>query len=218
MAINITIPESGNILVGVSGGLDSAAGLYLLCKSIKDNNLPNRVVAVTWRRAWPEDNPRTWNITHSERVIAKVNELMDDTIIISHEVIDEPIPGGPDNPITDETWHDVYHDLQTEHNLTQSFNFITLNPPLSEMQGHNFTEFREEERDDLVDEATLMHKPFRNIDKREVAGIYIQHDLMDSLFPETRSCEGDAEDTNNYTTPCSWCWWCKEKHWAFNQH
>ncbi len=39
----IEIPKTGNLLLWVSGGLDSALGLYTIAKHIKQNKLKNKI-------------------------------------------------------------------------------------------------------------------------------------------------------------------------------
>ena len=48
--------------------------------------------------------------------------------------------------------------------------------------------------------------------------IFEEEGLMKGLYPLTRSCEGQADVTKDFTKPCKKCWWCKEKKWAFNQY
>ena len=48
--------------------------------------------------------------------------------------------------------------------------------------------------------------------KKAIAAGYEEHDLMDDLFPLTKSCV----DRNK--TPCFKCFWCYEKHWAFGMY
>jgi len=49
--------------------------------------------------------------------------------------------------------------------------------------------------------------------------MYTELDVMDSLFPVTRSCEwkesmgGDDPGLEH----CGTCWWCEERLWAFNK-
>lgn len=56
--------------------------------------------------------------------------------------------------------------------------------------------------------------PFINKDKKELAELYKEHNLTDSLFPITRSC---VEVTSNFDKHCGECWWCKERLWAFGK-
>lgn len=57
-----------------------------------------------------------------------------------------------------------------------------------------------------------IYTPFINLDKRDVAGLYKTYDLLDTLFPLTRSC---VSYTTDFTKTCGECWWCKEREWAF---
>lgn len=57
-----------------------------------------------------------------------------------------------------------------------------------------------------------IYTPFVNLDKKEIAEIYREHNLLDTLFPLTRSC---VKKTNDFTTHCGECWWCKERVWGF---
>tara|TARA_R100001369_G_scaffold57772_1_gene84584 strand:- start:159 stop:458 length:300 start_codon:yes stop_codon:yes gene_type:complete len=63
--------------------------------------------------------------------------------------------------------------------------------------------------------------PFVNMNKKDTAKLYEEHDLMETLFPYTASCVGGAWHTNNFTMPCynydalKSCFWCYEKEWAF---
>ena len=45
---------------------------------------------------------------------------------------------------------------------------------------------------------------------------YKENNLMDTLFPITRSCVGTAKQTRNFTVECHQCFWCHEKKWAFD--
>jgi hypothetical protein len=37
----------------------------------------------------------------------------------------------------------------------------------------------------------------------------------DLLFNSTISCVSYAEHTQDFTRPCTYCWWCQEKKWAY---
>jgi len=63
----------------------------------------------------------------------------------------------------------------------------------------------------------MFYSPFNKMDKRDIIAIYRRAKIFDSLLPMTRSCEGEAEDTNNFTTECGHCWWCLERQWAINE-
>ena len=58
-----------------------------------------------------------------------------------------------------------------------------------------------------------MYFPFANINKKDLAKIYEDNGLVDTLFPLTMSCES----LNNVVDHCGQCWWCKERLWGFNK-
>lgn len=58
-----------------------------------------------------------------------------------------------------------------------------------------------------------MYFPFANLNKKDIAQLYKDNNLIDTLFPLTTSCETlDQLDEH-----CGTCWWCKERLWAFNR-
>ena len=82
---------------------------------------------------------------------------------------------------------------------------------------------REERRDRHGHDRVPYHEnhgkpfycPLEYLDKRFVAEMYKQFDLMNNLFPITKlSCVEYAEKTDYFSKPCKECWWCREKKWA----
>ena len=58
-----------------------------------------------------------------------------------------------------------------------------------------------------------MYFPFANLNKKDIAQLYKDNNLIDTLFPLTTSCETlDRLDKH-----CGTCWWCKERQWAFGR-
>ena len=55
-------------------------------------------------------------------------------------------------------------------------------------------------------------RPFRNHHKRHIAELYNTFNVMDDLFPLTRSCE---KVTTDFSLHCGKCWFCKERKWGF---
>jgi len=56
-------------------------------------------------------------------------------------------------------------------------------------------------------------KPFFDLNKQAISCLYKEHNLLETLFPLTRSCE--AQDLS--TGHCGKCWWCEERFWAFRR-
>ena len=74
---------------------------------------------------------------------------------------------------------------------------------------------------DATDEGySWIYTPWSLIDKQGLGKLYKEHDLMESLFPLTYSCEyysrdkmyGDVGDKH-----CGKCWWCQEREWGFGK-
>jgi len=224
--IDIELPKTGNILLWVSGGLDSAAGLYLIAKHIKENKLKNKIVVATWQRDQddnPKDQwnklPKDWNVKHAKKVIAKVKTLWkipkNSKLISDHIIIPTPKRIGP--RILEKEWQKVFDDNKTKYKLKDTFGFVTKNPHRSVMQENDMMG---KDKPTYRDGAKRHHnsKPFQNYDKKFIAEIFEEQGLMKTLYPLTRSCEGQANITKNFTKPCKKCWWCKEKKWAFNKY
>ena len=113
---------------------------------------------------------------------------------------------------------------------------MTANPPIDvrmafadRMKKHhptrNFGPFevdrvQGEIRRDVHDKPELkynVYKPFLNVNKRFVSGVFKENNLMDDLYPITRSCVGGRWQTKDFTEWCWQCFWCYEKDWAFNE-
>ena len=91
------------------------------------------------------------------------------------------------------TWKPIYELEQVRSEYTKKLMVINC---VIELQGelHEFGEIR----------------PFFNLDKRQIAELYKQHNLLDTLFPLTVSCITEI-------THCGECWFCKERIWGFGK-
>ncbi len=94
----------------------------------------------------------------------------------------------------------------------------TANPPNQLMKARGFfdkAEYKRNEPHNRTNIRSTLHVPFINADKKFVAGIYKHYNLMDTLYPITNSCVGVASVTNYGTVDCGECFWCHEKKWGF---
>ena len=76
-----------------------------------------------------------------------------------------------------------------------------------------------ETRRDSPNKANItynVYQPYINVNKRFVAGVFKEENLMKDLFPITRSCVGGKNETRDFNAWCWKCFWCYEKAWAFN--
>ena len=67
------------------------------------------------------------------------------------------------------------------------------------------------------------YMPWANTNKKGIAKMYRDENIIDSLLPVTRSCEWDPTcdyydvigTVDPYLGHCGECWWCKEREWGF---
>lgn len=209
--------------VWLSGGADSALMLYLLCKQIKDSNLQIKVQPCTIDYKRPYQNIG-YNIAF------KVKELLVcDDIMLEPQVYNPPgnTVWTPDE--LKQQFKDVNRVNFVNNHIQLLYTGTTLNPPQSVQEQFEYGVLKDIEqvrgRDVVkqinkyqvheIDNKTIEFieiRPFLETDKQAIAQLYKQHNLMDNLFPITRSCE----DLNTVTGHCGHCWWCEERYWGFN--
>lgn len=107
-----------------------------------------------------------------------------------------------------------------EGRIKYIFTGITKNPPLEvsnewPSQGNIPTERRDpsERRDPHCHSEDGKVYPWTNLDKSDLASIYKEHNLIEPLFTQTRSCV----DTTVGMEHCGTCWWCRERIWAYGR-
>lgn len=203
---NITLDlYSKPVGICVSGGADSALLLYLL---MLHKTSPLHIFT------FAGENKKLKNPKASIDVISKVASVTNNY---------------------DFEQHILYGPYQTRENLSQLplqylesgqidkvYTGRTKNPPAEVMATFHDKNSENDERDPTVVRpfySGSYYRPWTNLDKKDIAAIYRHYDLMDSLFPFTRSCEwlnpethGDEPDFEH----CGKCWWCEERAWGFN--
>ena len=137
--------------------------------------------------------------------------------------------------------HSTFCDHQTDSSLFDKVDYyrknklinvfytgITANPP-KHITNTFIDKGLEVDRDPIVVREVLhnngkIYTPWWNIDKKKLAQIYEEYNLIDSLFAYTRSCEWvpsyqgySAEGLNIGLGHCGKCWWCQEREWGFNR-
>lgn len=210
--------------VWLSGGIDSALMLYLLCKQIKDNNLPLTVqpCIVDYKRPFQ-------NIGYN--VCVKVKEILDcDDIILEPQVYNPP----GDTVWTPEELKQQFKDVNyvnfKNDNIQVLYTGTTLNPPtnvqtqfeygiledIEAIRGRHvpkqIKKYSVHTEGDITREFIEI-RPFLETDKQEISQLFQKYNLMDNLFPITRSCE----DLETVTGHCGHCWWCEERRWGFGR-
>lgn len=229
-----------NVFVGFSGGSDSSLLLYMLAKYLPEK----RIVAHCGTDAAKdpfvgEYATDIWNwirpqFPDVDMTLELYNFKSDDLkwIQLAQKEIDEAEAQGKRHTLPSVLGHakavssrHLKRELRIKHSITMSTHGITKNPPIEVQEEMGFTHVAEGRRNyeyDILrytkgtDGKQNVHvKPFVNVDKRFIAGMYEQLGLMDELFPMTASCIGDGDDSMWYTEPCGKCFWCYEKLWSF---
>lgn len=203
----------GNTSINVSGGADSALLLYFTLLYT-----PDTVHIMTLGN----NNRYRRNVSVAASVVEKCIQLTGNSNLVHHIHYTQTQTG--------EEIHKMSRYYKSHNLVDVAMGAITRNPP-RDITDTFFSETTEADRDpdlDKIDpiikhgDKIVAHIPFVNIDKRVIAELYREHDLMESLFPYTRSCEFDPERPIGMVVDpglghCGKCWWCEERKWAFGR-
>jgi 7-cyano-7-deazaguanine synthase in queuosine biosynthesis len=218
--IDFLIPdETKTIGVNCSGGADSAILLYMVCEYIKTHKMETSVAVLTCAN----DAKHRWNARKAADVINyTIDRLQWNQIDIHYAYYRS----------RQETthFHKVEGELFDDNRIDMLVAGITANPKLQSMVVNSAGEAVDLAVDALtvrnvdaqpVDFNSRYVTPFVNVDKRFVASMYQQYNVMD-LLDLTRSCEslpdaGTPFDPEFEKNPCGLCWWCLERKWAFGR-
>jgi len=218
--IDLYVPYKGPLGVWMSGGSDSSMLAFLLAKTIKDHNLDVKIMPMSFKR----DN-KPWNLWVSTNVVEQIEKILDikkGDIFLNHNYCYFGDPGSDDFSSKMEKHITM---LKTNNLITIVYSGLTKNPDSTE---EDLIDGRVLTRDDPAElfkdknakyvEEKLISNPFMFQNKLLISDLYKKHDLLETLLPYTRSCEGFIRVTNSFKKSCGTCWWCKERKWAFNRY
>jgi len=203
-------PAENNVGIKLSGGVDSAVLAYMIGlykKQVRDINIvPITVI----------NSIKPWQDIYAKAIVSFIEDQL--KIKFSEHVIPDEWVSPEDYSISQNT---LMKSLYKTNVVDCHFAGITLNPPKDEVDIENLF-IRDDERDpDGTIKPTVSPRgrsftPLANINKRGVAELYRNYDLMENLFPITRSCENVSVP---HTEPhCgTGCWWCLERKWGFGR-
>lgn len=213
------LPESTKtVMMKISGGLDSAITLYMLCKYIQSNNLNISIVPQT-----TNDWQKPYQVNFSTDVVSWMKNHFPEITFLPHETIqlnhgDDYIKGQEDHR------SEIIKRYQNAGNpIDVVVSGPNRKPPkeicetfIDKETGKPHTGPTDDRTGDQPNWSGKSFYPIRNIDKQGIAELYTYYNLHETLAKITRSCEGlDSEQTNNFTTHCGECWWCQERAWGF---
>ena len=236
------------IVVNVSGGLDSASILYLLCKHFpetkkfiytgKDVVTPFDSEAAIDVVAWCKHNFKNHNIVSHDVIVyddrdPEVLKQMHEEVKQDPSLYDKyawiDFPGNPEKSLEHFlgklakphlTYIDVCRVME-ENNCNRYIAAMTRNPPNEDMKKNGFFHLAEAKRNqdrEVLILGTKFYHPLARVDKLFVKGVFEEENLMDEYFKLTGSCTGTANETNFFLEPCKECFWCHEKYWAFGKY
>jgi hypothetical protein len=199
--------------IWMSGGADSSMLTYLLAKKIKDEKLNIKIQPLSVRRGRPNNPIYAGNVV--DFIENDLDIKMNEHIIYYPDILDEH------QREIKEFW-DRDDENFREGVFQILYSGITCNPPVDDKTiPLNKERSRDADADrplKSVNGIRYYLNPFFDIHKKQLAELYKENDLLDTLFPITYSCEGEAEVTKTHTQHCEKCWWCQERFWAFGRY
>jgi len=190
----------GPISISLSGGADSALLLYILM-----SHHPGTIHAFTCA----SEMKFRANARVAQQVVQRCIELTGNDNVMHHTYF---VKQQDDDKLF--TMQCNYRDLGLFNTI---YTAVTANPPAEIAYGFGDLNTQHAVRDPLVTRSTRSARgfwvPFTNIDKRKVNDMYREQDLLEDLFPITRSCESLEIDAGH----CGKCWWCQERQWGFGR-
>jgi hypothetical protein len=209
--IIVNIATDGLAAIKLSGGLDSAVILSLMCMHIIEENPRAAIVPMTAN--W---SARPYNYDFSNRVVEFARKRFGQVKILDTVKYDIPA----DKDYGDNQKQLIVIASKLHPGLTNKFTGETKNPPLDVIKSFNLSGDYPTHRD--IDDAPLTFKlssgiieetPLARVTKRAVYELMYTYDLME-LENIAWSCGSRANTTNNFTTPCGTCWPCQERNWG----
>lgn len=203
--------------IWLSGGADSALLCYLLVKHIKENKLKTQIQTLTVQK-----RPNEYF-----DIQQRVSHLLD-----AHAIFKNPIVYTVNDWIGD--YYNTFHYKNIENVKNNLYSYIysgitqTPDPQIYEtLNWKTVAEIENVRNEDVkklkvilgvFEENKIIYefgeiRPFFHIDKLGVAKLYKDNDLLETLFPYTKSCE----DRNVLDGHCGKCWFCQERLWAFGK-
>lgn len=212
--IPLTISKIG---IKISGGADSAIVCYMLAKYLKEERPDAEIFPITGI-----SDTRPYNKIFTERIIRKITDLTGFNFSKHYSM---QVKTDSSKNYIDGQQELVNHATEQE-GITCNVSGITCNPTkedapnlfsgkmLTKAPTDNRTRSIIKKEQFVFDGSKLLMKPLVNTDKKGVAEHYINNNVLEELFPLTRSCE---LRTHDFTKHCGECWFCQERLWGFGK-
>ena len=203
-------PIGTRVGIKISGGADSAMLSYLLGLYKRDVRDVELIPITVISRVKP------WQDVYSRGVIRFIEEALG--IQFEPHVIPEE-HAEPDDYI--EFQMRTIRSLYERDVLDCHFNGVNLNPdidldPKGRFERNRDRDPEESRKSEVYGKHGDNFTPFANINKKGIAELYRRYDLMETLFPITKSCENRASRYLEMHCEVG-CWWCLERKWGFGR-
>ncbi|MCB0419619.1 MAG: hypothetical protein KDD61_01395 [Bdellovibrionales bacterium] len=213
--VTIDVRPYKSVALTVSGGLDSASLLFMICESAIQHHL--------------EDSFKIFAFTVPNRgdvfcgyfaalVVQKAQNHFHNKVIIEHIVHNSSLGG----KYKTEAMEAFQKEMARTGKIEAFFDGVTLNPtdPSFQFQppGGDYVKKMSHRDFDCHQPKTVKKqayhidycRPLANVDKRFVRDYFQKHGLLEEMIEITRSC------TDFNSVECGCCWWCQERQWVLN--
>ena len=216
--VSISLPD-GTIGVAVSGGLDSTALIYLICRYITDLKLEDKIKVIPVHSV-AKQLSNSLSITQS--IVEDIYKEYPNVNISDLEVFfyDMDNIGTSEKSKAHSIFYKSLYDKYKDFVLTTA---LTALPPKSVVKSWPIPGYDERRVDNIRDvnqyrdNGVYEYKPFININKKMIASLHKFLNIDKEYITKTWTCTYFAKDTKTFTEPCGNCYHCWEKKWAFGQ-
>lgn len=214
-SINFDFPEDGALGVFISGGASSALLLYLVTKMVKESGASNPIYLLTGERLG-----QPYNLRYAQRVREKLQKIFD-LQYPYHFCYIIPESGEHLTEKSQSQESKINGHYAKEFSSRYNIQTLFLADTLSQQDlGSNSFRFNPD-----GPKAKLIQRPFSKISKKELANLYYKENLLEDLFPITRSCEAGLKESHYYQKVCAQiqertesCPKCQESELAFQEY
>ena len=209
--IEINLPPTiKKVGLKISGGADSAIVGYMLSKYVATERPDIKIIPITVQQIG-----KNYQLIFAKRIIEFYKTEFGD-IFLEHYT---------DISFEEDTYCTVQEKLikhlYTENIIDFHFTGLSLNPPADVIESMiNYTGWAEPADRVRTGKLKSIYEKTScslliNIDKKGIAELYRDLNVLDTLFPLTRSC---SMFTDNFSSYCKICWHCAERLYGFGSY
>jgi hypothetical protein len=203
--IIIDLPKSvKKVGIKMSGGTDSTIVAYMLSKYVTEERNDIRIFPITIV------NP---NKPYQEIFVKNIINFLQNkfgNIYAGHCV-----EFSESKRVHQLTQNNFLAKLYQTNVIDCHFTGITKNPPSEVYEKFEPSLPSDDRTGNLPNHFNNSYRPLGKINKKGVAELYQKFNLLETLFPMTRSCE---DTTLDFTVHCGECWNCEERIWGFESY